>query len=235
MISLWSRNYYHWLIDCLPRLATLRAAGLGGLPVVVPSDLTSFQRQSLSVLGVRTTTPYFGEDDHLLPDELVWASSPSPVNFPTPFVVDWLRRNLLGPSRLTGQNRRLFISRAGAGRLINEEQVIRALQPLNFELIRPERLDLATQVRTFAEAEVIVAPHGAGLTNMVFSDPLPVLELFSPNYVPWHYFTLARAAGHDYWYAVGTSSVDDRKRRHRDFQVEVDVVARTVEAMMGAR
>ena len=96
LVSLWSENYYHWLIECLPRLATLQAAGLAHLPLVVPRRLRRFQRDTLAALGVseERLTPFLGDDDHLLPDRLVWASMPAPVNYPTPFVVDWLRRHL---------------------------------------------------------------------------------------------------------------------------------------------
>ena len=126
-----------------------------------------------------------------------------------------------------------MLSRVGVRRiLINEDELLRALEPMGFELMVPEQLDFAGQAAAFAQASAIVAPHGAGLANMVFSDPLPVLELFPDNYVTWHYYTLARAAGHEYWYALGAAATRPRRAREKDFSVDVQLVLRTVDAML---
>jgi capsular polysaccharide biosynthesis protein len=239
LISLWSDNFHHWLVDCLPRFAVLQAVGLDHLPLIVPAKLSSFQSCSLRALGValEQTTPLLDDDDQMLPDRLVWASPAAPVNFPSPFVVQWLRQTF-GADRdrpAAGRSRRLLVSRTGVRRLINEEQLAGALEPLGFELLVPERLDLLEQVRTFSEAELIVGAHGAGLTNIAFAKPCGVLELFPPAHVAWHYYTLARAAGHDYWYLVGRETGADRRPRFRDFEVDVRLVVDTVEAMLAAR
>jgi capsular polysaccharide biosynthesis protein len=240
LISLWSENYFHWMIDCLPRFAVLESVGLDHLPVIVPARPTAFHLASLRAVGVNPerTTPFLGEHDHLLPERLIWASPPAPVNFPSPFVVDWLRRQFRSAAGIAspppGASRRLLVSRGGVRRLANEEELLRALEPLGFELVQPEQLTLPEQVRVFAEAQMIVGAHGAGLTNMVFSEPLPVLELFPPEHIAWHYYTLARAAGHDYWYAVGSDRGSARNPRFRDFEIDLDLVLRTVEAMVVA-
>jgi capsular polysaccharide biosynthesis protein len=240
LISPWSGNYFHWMIDCLPRFAVLEAVGLDHVPLIVPARPTAFQRDSLRALGVELerTTPFLGEYDHLVPDCLIWASPVAPVNFPSPFLVDWLRsklRSSAGMDSAPTARRRLLVSRRGVRRLANEEELLRALEPLGFELLAPEQLTLTDQVRAFAEAEMIVGAHGAGLTNMVFSEPLSVLELFPPEHVTWHYYTLARAASHEYWYAVGRDHGRARKPRFRDFEIDLALVLRTVEAMTAVR
>jgi capsular polysaccharide biosynthesis protein len=240
LISQWSENYYHWLIDCLPRLATLESVGLGDLPLVVPRRLAPFHLESLAMLGIERDrmTPFAEEADHLQPDELVWAASPAPVNFPTPWLVRWLRtmlgRGVVDERETRG--RRLLISRIGVRRLANEEQVGGALGDLGFEVLVPDALSLAEQIATFAQASMIVAPHGAGLTNIAFANRAAVLELFPPS-VAWHYYTLSRAAGHEYWYVIGQYATRQPRRvdvKLRDFTVDVGLVRRTVEHMMAS-
>ncbi|NOG52157.1 MAG: glycosyltransferase family 61 protein [Chloroflexi bacterium] len=80
------------------------------------------------------------------------------------------------------QPRRLYISRSKARRrrVLNESAVIALLAPLGFEAFTLEDLSVAEQVRLFAGAEAVVAPHGSGLTNLVFGQGIKVIELHTP-------------------------------------------------------
>ena len=58
--------------------------------------------------------------------------------------------------------------------------------------VRPETLSVADQVRLFRGAEVIVAPHGAALTNLGFCRPgTQVIELLMDAYCNWCFRNLA--------------------------------------------
>ena len=90
--------------------------------------------------------------------------------------------------------RRIYIDRRGSGvrPLINEDALVNALVRLGFVPIRPEILSFADQVRLFRGAEAIVAPHGAGLTNLGFCRPgCVVLELLMDAYANWCFRHLA--------------------------------------------
>ena len=94
LISLWSVNFHHWLLDALPRLGVLEQAGRGNVPLVVPKRLLRFQRESLALLGVDKSrlVPYRG--NHVAPDIAVWPSPAAHIGNPTPKVVEWLRERL---------------------------------------------------------------------------------------------------------------------------------------------
>jgi len=67
----------------------------------------------------------------------------------------------------------LFISRRGNRRAIDrEEELFRALQSFlpNLRLVLPEDFSQVKQARLFANAKLIIAPHGASLTNALFSN-----------------------------------------------------------------
>ena len=70
--------------------------------------------------------------------------------------------------------------------------MIEHLRPLGFVPIRPETLSLPDQLRLFRAADAIVAPHGAGLTNLGWCRPgCIVLELHMDAYAHWFYRHLA--------------------------------------------
>src|SRR5690606_39867557 len=64
-------------------------------------------------------------------------------------------------------------------RLVNEEALITALAAHDIVAVTLEEMTFVEQVRLFAEAELIVALHGAGLANLVFSDAVHVVEIGS--------------------------------------------------------
>ena len=117
---------------------------------------------------------------------------------------DKVRRRL---ARATNRTRRLYIGRSAHydQRLPTEDRqsLSELLTRFGFEFISPESMSFREQVSAAAEAEIIVGPHGAGLTNLVFSHRnCMVLELASrvsgeASLRPW-FFQLASSRGQPY-------------------------------------
>ncbi len=203
LMSQWCEVYYHWVTDALPRLRILEEAGWVDAPLIVPKRLTSWQQRSLELLGIDKgrLRPYAGH--HLRAERLVW---PRPAAVPghTPqWVCRWLREQFAGSHRAPERSLYLTRRREQQRRVTNEDAIWELLKARGFELIDPGLLRFDEQVAVFAEAAVIVAPHGGALTNIVFGEGACVVELFEPSYVNPCYYVLAARSGHDYWYVVG--------------------------------
>jgi capsular polysaccharide biosynthesis protein len=78
---------------------------------------------------------------------------------------------LIKPEHLVQRAPRLYVSRAGAmwRSVINEQEVMARLSPLGFVKTTLEGLSVLQQVALFAQAECVIAPHGAALANLVFA------------------------------------------------------------------
>ena len=79
-------------------------------------------------------------------------------------------------------SKRIIVSRGSSTtrRWLNENECINLLDTLNFKLIDPSKLSLSQQVEAFSNAEIILGPHGAGLTNIMFCNPgTKVIEIRS--------------------------------------------------------
>ena len=77
--------------------------------------------------------------------------------------------------------RKIYVSRINAPRrkFSNEEEVIALMKSFNFEIIELENTTLKEQVRLFSETKLLVAMHGAALSNMLFmSSKTSVVELY---------------------------------------------------------
>jgi capsular polysaccharide biosynthesis protein len=67
-----------------------------------------------------------------------------------------------------------------------------------------ESMSVAQQASLLANAKIVVAPHGGGLTNLVFCQPgTKVIEIFSPNYVYPCYWLVSNLVGLEYYCAFG--------------------------------
>ena len=103
--------------------------------------------------------------------------------------------------------RRVFIDRRASPlrKLANEDELIAALP--DFTPVRLEALTVEEQIRLFANADFIVAPHGAGLTNIGFSRPgSVVVELMMDSYCNWCYRRLAAVRNVHYRCVLGRCS-----------------------------
>lgn len=165
-------NYAHWLTRYLMRLALIENDdAYSELPFLTIDSLKPFQRDSLELLGIDRRRLIE------LPRHSVFRCAKIVV--PTCLRTDkralgmgvhWLRSKFLHVQKETG-GRRLFVSRRDAPSryLTNEEQIVSALDPLGFQTVRLSEHSFAEQVAMFSNAEIVVAPHGAGLANMIFA------------------------------------------------------------------
>ncbi|MBD0338129.1 MAG: glycosyltransferase family 61 protein [Thermoleophilia bacterium] len=219
------RGYFHWLTEALPRIAALRLVGLGDVPLIGPAAPTRLHHESLDLLGVTRWTPY---RDGAAPDVLVWPRPVASTGHPPRWACLWLREQLAGGARPRG-NGRLYISRrdAASRRVANEDEVLALLRREGFEAVQPERLSVAEQARLFAGADVVVAPHGAGNANVLFSDGATLIEIFEPGLVNGCYYTLSQALGHPYWYLMGG------RVGSSDIHVPLDRLERVLAAALG--
>ncbi|MDX6584901.1 MAG: hypothetical protein QOI10_4085 [Solirubrobacterales bacterium] len=203
-------NYCHFLLDVVPRLHMLEAAGLAeGVDHYVVNRSLPFQRQILEQLGVPDDKVVESSaHPHLRCGRLV-VSSLAGYDLQLPgWVVPHLRERLGPGAAPAAPRRRIYISRGqtkNTRRVTNEAEVLTALGRFGVTPVTPETLTVEEQIRLFSEAELIVAPHGAALTNIVFcAAGATVVELFAPDYVNSCFWALScQVEGLRYRYLVG--------------------------------
>ena len=223
------RNHYHWLLDVLPRFEVARLAGLSWDHVIAPS-VTPAHRACLQRLGIDQESiippPW---NRQLLVREAILGAFPSLRYAPSPFAVRFLRRlfaDCLGKDR--SLPRRIFISRKHCKqrRISKEAEVESTLSSRGFRTIFLENLSIEDQARVFANAEIVIAPHGAGLTNAAFCRPgTRLIEFFSARYTPGFYRHLAAVCELDYACMVdGCRPRGGLNGRHSADDMRVDLV-----------
>jgi capsular polysaccharide biosynthesis protein len=182
-------NFCHWLSDWLPRLEFLNSTFPQRRFKVVTNRLTSnFQVETLSALG-------FSRDDVLELDRgsclqfrsLIVPNDLGMINHPAhkgaPWAVDFLRSMEL-PRARTGLDR-IFVNRndAAGRRIAGGEALEAALSKLGFVSISLSGRPFFEQAALFRDAKRVVGIHGAGLTNLIYSNSdAKLIELTPATY-----------------------------------------------------
>jgi len=193
-----SGNYYHFLLDVLPRFGVFQDTmpGRKADALYVPAG-AKYQRDLLALTGL-DEIPVVETRKHraVSADRLIVPCLPNPKEVAPTATVEWLRSRL--PAQpVEGLPKRIYVTRGTARntrRVVNEDALMPHLERRGFTRIEPGGMSVRDQIDQFAAAEVIVAPHGAALTNLVFAQPgVRVLELFPPSFVKACFWAITQA------------------------------------------
>lgn len=238
-----TRNYYHSLMDTLPRWAMLTAT----LPDVRPHQLVVSHRnrwdaELAALVGLDRFT-LVEPVKHLAvdTDTLLVPSLTNRGNLAPPWITEWLR-NALPPRDVADRPRRLYVTRGSVPntrRLVHEDEAWPRLERMGFTRFDPGSVSVQEQIDHFAAAEVVVGAHGAALANLTFAPPgVRVLEMFAPRYVdPGYWSITSNIEDSTYRYLVADPVEPDRPQRRMnrvqdDVEVSADRVLAAVEELL---
>ena len=210
--SLAGHVYYHWMFDVLPRIELMQRSQIELKEIdwfVVNSLSKPYQRETLELLGIPQDKILESDRHcHIQATQLIVPSFPGYMDWIPPGTMEFLRQAFLPKIDLAKTNlgKKIYISRSKAKnrQVINEARVTKLLSTQGFQTVFLEQMSVLEQIAVFANAEVIIAPHGSGLTNLVFCSPdTRVVELFSPNYLRTDYWMISRHLKLQHYYLVG--------------------------------
>lgn len=210
----WGCSWYHWLLQTLSRLIVLTEShvpydsiyiyiqhpwqkdslhhmlaylNIDPSSIIITDHWTTIQAATLIVPSLPFEYTYHKED-HLV------------EKYKKPECPTWLLNTLRkafidGSVSLENESmyERIYISRSKTNRRLvsNEEQLIPELKNLGFTILNLEDFTVKEQAHIFNKARLIVGPHGAGFSNIIFCKPGYVLidiEHFFIDVTPRSYF-----------------------------------------------
>lgn len=210
--------YGHWIQDILGRLVLLEQQGIEYDWLYVPS-YHKFQKETLELWGIdpaKLIEPfddYYIEADELIVPSYTARRAPEEhipfkehvdlVCYFTPWCIEYIRNKFIPLAQELEKKynyilpKKIFISRKGAKvrRMINEDEVFSIFEKQGFKRFLLEHLSILEQIILFKNADIIVAPNGSSLTNMIFCKPeTRIIEIFQARSDCCFYF-LAQTLG----------------------------------------
>jgi len=218
-------NYFHFFSDILPKIWVLEKLNLGdGIPYIIPKE--TFERNYFQYLLKNTSLK---NKTWIVQDNSCWIEVKSLYLIKAyPYTIDYWKRTIslfnLNHSRSINK---IFLTRsAKAGRYIkNMDEIENVLEKYNIEVIDTENLTFEEEIKTFSEAELIIGLHGAGNTNIIFSDleKVKFIEIMPSKNTNSQYFWLANVLGINYDVLKG-GALDENKA----FVVNPDLLEKAI-------
>lgn len=211
---------FHWTFENLTRLYFADIFyNLKKIPLISKNPLSSFQKQTLKILGIKNKVIITGEKD-LFFKNLYFPSIPSPPVLNKELIF-WLRKKFLSAIKKTKSknnfNKLVFISRGDTGHrnILNEDKLYNELKKINFSKYELSKLKLNDQIRLFNNAKIIVMPHGAGGIHTLFvSKKCKIIEIQSPDQPNNIFLCVAQMLKIDFFIAMGERPTNDHKKNY---------------------
>lgn len=210
MLNPHASNYFHWTAEHVPRLRSISAVDAlqaEDVELIIESTAPAFVDESLSLLGYTDYFEWEGGVTNIkalvVPDHRLRSRNDQYVISPSD--LRWLRDEATTAVEATNtgsSDEYVYISREDAEtrRVSDESELLRMLDRFGFEKYVLSKMSLSRQIQLFSEAELILAPHGAGLANMIYADRTEVIELYGEDITQGRYYLiLANELGHPYY------------------------------------
>lgn len=234
-------NYYHWLLDSLPRLHLVEEAGLWDEVdyFLIYSREHSFVMETLLALGIRNEQIIdLQTSTHLHAQRLLLTSPVRGTGQHAPrwagaFVKDAFRHLAAAAAHFSPL---VYVSRRDAAfrRVRNEAAVEALLAEYGFESYALTELSFREKAALFSEARAVVGPVGAGLANILFcASGTPLIELLPRNLVVPDYLDLTARLGMPHFPIICAPESASAQRaaadRQDDLTVDLAALRRAVE------
>lgn len=182
----WTSNYYHWHTFALKKLLILKEKNLlENSLLLLPKKYQkySFALPSLEKFGIKKNQiVYLPKKSNIKVAELPLITQPRQH----PEMFKEIRNLLLSDVKKNNFDfgERIYISREKQVlRFVeNENEVVDLLKKFGFKKIIAEDFSYEEQLAIFSQAKMLVAPHGAGITNVLFMrEGGAILEMTTPQ------------------------------------------------------
>jgi capsular polysaccharide biosynthesis protein len=227
------RNYFHFLIDTLSRLAAFQLSGMEADWYCLSAE-KKYEKECIKIFGLdenKVISPKLYEA--FTAQELIVPSLPYKYAKGTIESVDlplnldhshweYIKNKVLSHSpKLESDYSKIYLSRANAPqrKVSNEEELSDfLLKEYGIRTVFPENFSVAAQAAIFNQADMIISAHGAGLANLIFAKKdTTVIEIFPENYKPQHYRMMSEKLSLKYFFTC--IDVEDSQN---DFEIPLE-------------
>jgi hypothetical protein len=184
-------NYWHWLLDVLPRLKLAsESIDLKNIDYfLLPSLHEKFQTETLDILNIpnnkRLSSKYY---KHISADKIIITDHPynllndpfkDSLNIPI-WIINFLKEKFSSANKYSENKfpKKFYIDRSDSKsnnknlrKITNEKDVKNVLEKNGFNSVILSNYHFNDQVKLFNNADHVIGLHGSGFVNVIFCKP----------------------------------------------------------------
>ena len=229
----WTNNFFHWIIEYLPKVIILERNNFNGIYLV--DNYSGFIKESLDLLGISESRIQKIEDKSYFAEK-IWFTEKYGGEYKLKFfpnLINKIRNKFLSKVKFNDEKRKILILRKKVNRgtnIVNEKELVDLVSKYGFEPVYMEDFSLREQIEIMANSEAVIGPHGAGFVHTLFmKEKSLVLELFSPNYIPPCMLPVIDYLKHRYFMIPGETSIYSPYEHGQDINAFIEMIRITLE------
>jgi len=225
----WENNYFHWTSEYAPQLIGAREFQENSgttLKLIVGSNPPDWKLEFIKHFGF-SESDIVSHEGKLNVKNLIVTNGHRQDYIPHPDVLNWFKkeaRNNLGHKNPVFPNKDgIYVSRQKArGKMVeNYGQLSTWLEEHNIQPVYFEDMSYSEEVSLMKSVDLIIAPHGAGLTSMIYADSPRIIEIFSSSIFRSTYFVMSGVLEYKYQYLTG-ETVSRKELREQNIHVDIE-------------
>ncbi len=183
-----SKNYYHFLVHLIGQLLMLQDFEIDiSLPVLIPKSI----REKSYFVQFADKFPLLKQLNYINYDRSIVHCNEFYICNSTIITENQIKLFKQISAKSFSNKEKVFIGRKNVARVAsNADEIEKIMKSFGFETIYFENYTLDEQIAIIRGADYFVSYHGAGLTNLLFTNnpKLKVLEIHNSNAkLYWHY------------------------------------------------
>ena len=198
-----NNNYFHWMFDILPKIKiAISYYPRNKIDYFYMPKLQDFQKRILKILNINFKVIDSSKFKHLSAKNIIVPEHPwyiknrvfDEVEKLPKWIIKWLSSSF--KTKPWRKKTKVFIDRSESVnkhcQLINNQEVIDYLKKKNFKILKIGKYDFLEQIKIFSSAKIIIGPHGAAFTNLVFCKSKTKVIEIKPADRPNNYRTISK-------------------------------------------
>ncbi len=199
-------NYFHWMFDILPKIKIVQSGyGLKTIDYFYMPKLKNFQKTIFKILKIKKVK--FIDSNkykHIAANTVIVPEHPwyfkgkvfKEANFLPKWIIDYLKASFLKKKGHKSKIKKIFIDRSESTynhcKLINNHEIMQMLKKKDFKSIQVGKIKFIKQINLFRNAKIIIGPHGAAFTNLLFCKPETEIIEIKPKNRPNNYRVISK-------------------------------------------
>lgn len=232
-------GYYDFTMLVAAKLCRMKEALLPEVfaeaVVSYPLFQTTYEQEFLALIGVVPERVFDSRTHDVRFRQCILGNS-GHWFYPNPADIRALKKQVEKQVRVPpSPKNRIYVSRAGRRRVINEASVIALLKKYDFTIIEDKPRSVAEQVAIYKNASFILGPHGASFTNIIWCEPgTHLVELFAPTLIVDHFRYLSQVMNMTYSAYHHVLTVSNKKKAlEEDLFISIPDMERSLQELLG--